>query len=275
MLEEFHTEDISAAGLGDTLNALGKDGWLLVNCWPSDGGKVTCVLRREHVYYCRKTKRYEPAHHPDRLTLEAALDRCLAEPKKSFQGHEAKHHLIPLAKLGEEFWVGEEDMVQLLKKKGLKEYPAGSGHFSAIVGDHSLWIYRKTAKEPWGLYAKPVDKTKASKPSEKSAPGPAVPATAGTEGAESAAGFSVADAIALCIAQEPKNKGWDHGIALTQAAKAQGASVEDALKAFQEIGLPTAEHADKKKCYVTWRFRQVALKEGKGRPGFWFLNVKS
>lgn len=279
MREEFHTEDLPAAELGEALSRLGKDGWLIVNCWPSTGGTVTCIFRRPLVFFCTRTKRYEPVRLPAQLTLDVALARCIDEPRREFRDKKtgetkvADYHAIRVAKLGEEFGLEEADMVDLLKQTGLKEYPEGSGRFSAIVGNHSVWIYRKTAKEPWDLYAKPRSETKVSKPTEKSAPDPETPAISGTPEAGSAAAFSVADAIALCMAQAPTKRGLDHGIRLSQAAKEQGVDIEDAIKALREIGLPTAYPDSKEKCYVDWQGKQVALREW--REGIWYLNVKS
>ena len=274
MTEDFLSKDLPSAKLADELNQLGKDGWLIVNCWPASPQTVTCVFRRPRVYFCTNTKRYEPARRLALLTLEAALVRCINEPKrketktlKDVLSPTSELHSISLAKLGEEFCASEEEVASRLKECGLKESTKSPGSFSAFVDDQYLWIYRKTATAPWVLYAK-----KKGSSTDK----PTAPRKKGIDSSEpsaSAKPFSVDLAIAECIAQPPKKAGYDHSIPLSTAAKNQNSDLPSALEAFKQIGLPTADPKSKEKRYVEHDGHVIALVEWK--PGVWFLNIKS
>lgn len=269
MIEEFHTEDVPAATLADSLNKLGKDGWLIVNCWPASApGKVTCVLRREIVAFNPETKRYEPARPLRELSLEAAFARCTKEPKPKFKDKatntvkEKDYHSLAISQLASEYAATEDEIIRQLKTAGLKESTQRPGTFSAFVGRDSLWIYRKDEKSIWYLYAQKKKDTAKTEP--------AAVAPGGTEAPVGS--FSIAEAVALCLSIPPTKKGFDHGVLLSKAATAQGANLPAALAAFAGIGLPTPEHKTSAKAYVEWEGRQVALKEAKN--GAWFLNVK-
>jgi hypothetical protein len=276
MIEDFLTKDLPSAKLGDSLNQLGKDGWLIVNCWPGSSGNVTCVFRRPRFYFCTKTKRYESARPLALLSLPFALTKCLAEPGMSRTKSLADVlkpssdlHSMPLARLGDEFAAPVDEVVAHLKKCGLKESPKSSGSFSAFVDDHSLWIYRKSAAAPWVLYAK--------KTAAKAAKSPAPPEKENpSDSTASESVFSVDDAIAFCLEHPPKKTGYDHSVLLSNAAKQQpGTDLQSALEAFKQIGLPTANHKDVRKRYITRDAHQIALVEWDKHPGVWFLNVKS
>jgi hypothetical protein len=261
-MEDYLARDLPAAKLSESLNQLGKEGWLLVNCWPSYSDVVTAVFRRERVYYSGDTGSYEPTRPLHSLTVEFVLERCLAGPAFRRRGKDAGRYerSLPLAKLGAEFGATQDVMAKQLQKIGFSKSTTTPDCFATSAGDYELWIHRASAEKPWILYAK------------RAVGGPQEAVASGSEDDE---GFSVEKAIELCLRQTPKKQGYDHSMSLSQAAELQGVSMGAALTGFRKIGLPTDEHATLAKSYVAFGGRMVALREWAKKPGFWFLNVKS
>jgi hypothetical protein len=283
MMEEFLTQDVKASDLEAFLNQCGKDGWLIVNCWPSSvPDRTTCILRRQRVFFSKKTKRYEHARPLAQLTLPALQHRCLEERKVDGKDY----HSLPLMDLALEHACTEEELFQHLISLGLKKSdpqkqkakqgkekgkpkasaaksqtteaePTGES-YSSFVNNHQVWIYRSKPGAVWVLYVKPL----LSPLTRKKETG------MDTDSGESAT-FSIDEAVKLCMATPPKQAGKDYGILLSTAAKAQNVSQGDALQALQKVGLPSKA----KSPYVEYNGHQIALRLWEAK-GVWYFNVK-
>lgn len=260
MMEEFLTRNVPSDKLSESLNQFGREGWLIVNCWPATTDVVTCVFKRPRVYLSRETDAYEPARPLRELTAEIALERCLARPafRRRGAGGSNFERSITLHDLGAEFGSSEAETAQRLRDVGFTKSTTTGDCFATAVGGYNLWIHRAGPRKPWILYAKKLEETPID-PKEPTSTEVRV--------------FSVSEAIKLCLGKMPK-KDMDYSINVAEAAKAQGASTADAMAAFKEVGLPTKDHHDPEKRYISILGRQIALRAWEKVPGTWFLNIR-
>lgn len=256
-MHEHLFRDIPSAELSESLNRLGRDGWSLVNCWPAKKGLVSCVFRREHLYYNEETESYEPSHPLDGFSAEAALKTCLAAPDFRRKGAARRNFKksIPLSRLAAQYGVTEEAMATHLRDAaGFIPSTTTADCFAKVVGDYNLWIHRSGPKKPWILYAKEEKPTELANAAEP----------AGEDE------FSVAQAIELCEQQPLKKPHKDHSLDLARAAAEQGTSIALALAAFKKIGLPAEDGR-----YGSCLGRSVLLRPWAKNPNRWFLCVRS
>jgi hypothetical protein len=259
-MEEFLTRDVPSGMLSESLNQFGREGWLIVNCWPAKKGVVTCVFRRPRVYLSKGTDAYKPARPLRELTAEVALERCLDQPVFRHRGAGAStfERSITLDVLGTEFGSSQMETAERLREVGFVKSTTTGDCFATVVGRYNLWIHRKGPKKLWILYAKKLEEV-STEPNEADLTAPRK--------------FSVPQAIKLCLEKPPKT-GMDYSLNLAEAAKAQGTDLPDAMAAFREIGLPTRDHKDPEKRYITSEGRQIALRAWEKVPGTWFLNIR-
>jgi len=79
MSQEFHIEELEFAAAEKRMNELGGEGWLAVNCWPTDHGKMAMVMKREKTFVALHKRFIEPARPLKDLDLKAVLEICLRE----------------------------------------------------------------------------------------------------------------------------------------------------------------------------------------------------
>jgi hypothetical protein len=256
-MPDYLTRDIPRDELAETLKTLGNEGWSLVNCWPTKKGAVSCVLRRDRLYYNDETDSYEPSHPLDGFTAETALKTCLAAPvfrrKGTADGKFTKS--IPLSRLAAKYGVSEEAMaVHLREIAGFTPSTTTPNCFATVVGDCDLWIHRSRSDKPWILYAKKGEESEAGH-----APDPAAVSQ-----------FSVVKAIELCEQQPLKGTHQDHSLDLARAAGSQGTTLAVALAAFKQVGLPAPGMRHK-----ILHERLVLLRPWIKNPNKWFLCVRN
>ncbi len=255
-MQEHLSRDFPSEKISEELDRLANEGWVLVNCWPAKKGLVSCVLRRERVYFNRQTGSYEPTHPLNKLTAEAALKICLAAPAFRRRGKSGAKFdkSIPLAQLSAEFGANEEEMAQHLREvQRFTPSTTTAECFARVVDEYNLWIHRSAPGKPWILYAR------------KEEPATGEP-TAELDGASN---FSIDQAIALCEQRPLKPPHQDHSLDLAQAADRQGTSLAAALAAFAKIGLPAVGG------YRLYKGRQVLLRRWTKNPKRWFLCVRA
>jgi len=254
---EYLSRDIPSDELAETLKTLGNEGWSLVNCWPTKKGAVSCVLRRERLYYNDETDSYESSHPLDGFTAETALKTCLAAPafrRKGTAGGKFTKS-IPLSRLAAKYGVSEEAMAAHLRHiAGFTPSTTTPNCFATVVGDCDLWIHRSAPDKPWILYAK---KDEASE-------------TRNAPDAAAVSQFSVVKAIELCEEQPLKGTHLDHSVDLARAARNQGTTLAVALAAFKQVGLPMPSGQHK-----LLHERLVLLRAWTKNPNKWFLCVRA
>ena len=59
------------------MNELGGEGWLAVNCWPTESGKMALVMKREKTFVALHKRLIEPARPLKDLDRKAILEICL------------------------------------------------------------------------------------------------------------------------------------------------------------------------------------------------------
>jgi hypothetical protein len=254
---DYLSRDIPSAELSETLKILGKEGWLLVNCWPTKKGAVSCVLRRDCLFYNDETDSYESSRPLDGFTVETALKTCLAAPVFRRRGNAGGNFTksIPLSRLAAKYGVSEEAMaVHLRQIAGFTPSTTTPDCFATVVGDCDLWIHRNGPDKPWILYAK-KDETSAA---------------ADAPDAAALSQFSVVKAMELCEEQPLKGTHQDHSIDLAKAAKDQGTTLAVALVACKQVGLPTPSGQHK-----LLHERLVLLRPWTKNPNKWFLCVRA
>ena len=79
MSQEFHIEEADFAAAEKRMNELGGEGWLAVNCWPTEPGKMALVMKREKTFIALHKRLIEPARPLKDLDRKAVLEICLRE----------------------------------------------------------------------------------------------------------------------------------------------------------------------------------------------------
>lgn len=272
-MEQFHTTDVPASELAEALNSFGKDGWLLVNCWPAETGKlITCVLRREVVFFSPDTQRYEAAMPLSRLTLLAALARCRPKETAKFLEGDTSARVVALEDLAAEHGATVEEVIAQLERAGMKRVKGKPGLSGKVKTDetYSLWTFRPEGSAQWSLWAKKqAQRAAAPKDPEK----PTKKSRSSRKKGASSKPFSIEQAIASCVKIKPPQKWMDHGLTLKRLAETeQETTVEAALDKLKTIGLPTANKKPGHD-FVEFAGRKVALRFNE-KSSTWFLNVK-
>ena len=79
MSQEFHIEETDFAAAEKRMNELGGEGWLAVNCWPTEPGKIALVMKREKTFVALHKRLIESARPLKDLDRKAILEICLRE----------------------------------------------------------------------------------------------------------------------------------------------------------------------------------------------------
>lgn len=305
MSEEFRVSECSSKSLEEELNRLGSEGWLVINCWPTDPGRATIVMKLVKEYFSKEKGCFQACRPLSQLTLEVAAARCLKEPLSS----KAKNHGLRLSILANEFGSDEAQVLERLRALGLETLPDVNWNPPKYIGTTSIAL-NQDKNTNWWLNAKEFPKKDSatpaattghqSKPARGAKPAPlgkgesadgsdaAASATAGrkskssrgakpaplgkdesADGAETAPppnDFSVETAIGLCRQVPPRQEGWAHGIDLRTLAKHFGISVQAVLDGIIASGVPETGAN-----YTPLHGHKLKLNKNKGQ---WWLNVR-
>ncbi len=122
MSQEFHIEETDFAAAEKRMNELGGEGWLAVNCWPTEPGKIALVMKREKTFVALHKRLIEPARPLKDLDLKAVLEICLRhkKPDSKHDGtmREGEQYGVAVSNIAGEFGTTAQGVVEHLKTLG-------------------------------------------------------------------------------------------------------------------------------------------------------------
>lgn len=203
MAEEFHVSECSSKSLEEELNRLGGEGWLVVNCWPTDPGRAKIVMMREkEVFFKAQGGGFQTSRPLSQLTLEVPTARCLKEPLSP----KVKNREFRLTTLATEFGSDEAGGLDCLRTLGLESPPKDSEKPRRFIGQTGIAV-RQDARANWWPNAKKfVPGDSAKPPGAKSLLEGKAGATADTQTVPPPSDFSIHVAIELYL--KKRTLGW-------------------------------------------------------------------